>query len=149
MTVYLPDIRQALELEMQGFVPPPGCPPLPTAVSYDGQQFEVPDPATPWMRLSVRPASSDLMSFGNGAGYREMTGAFLIDLHEPSVGGGAVSSLERLASALADLYRPGRTLSRNAARVRLAGVRWTLRDEPSWVVMALSIEWSVYARNAA
>lgn len=144
------DIRQALEIHLDDFTPPltsPTTDDLPTARSFDGQPFVV--PTTRWLRASLRPAATDLVSFGAGSGYAETRGIFLVDVHEPPDGGRGIAKLERLAGALGVHFRPGRVLSRNAARVRLAGVRWTYRDEPEWVVASMSIEWSVYARNAA
>lgn len=151
MSATIPDIRQALETHLADFVPPDAeTPDLPALRSYDGQPFAVPvNPPVRWVRVSLRPGTTGLISYGNGVGQAETTGVFLLDLHEPSGDGLGQASLERLATALRYWFRPGRTLIRGGARVQLTGIRWIMRDEPQWVVASMSIDWTVYARNAA
>lgn len=133
------DIRAALQkraVTVTGF---------PTARDYEGQAF-TPVLGTPWARMQFIPNVSK--PWDVAAAIDENRGLFLITLFYAAAEGSA--SIESVADAVRDKFRPGLDLTQGVARVRIERrERKQISPDanPAWVKLSIMIWWRVYSTN--
>lgn len=114
--------------------------------AYDGTTF-TPTAGTPWARLTFLPNSA--RPYDVVAALDENRGLFLVSLFYPAMRGTA--TIEAMGDALRDVFKPKTDLFQNSTRVRIERRERRAAvvdpDDPSWLMLVLTVYWRVYSVN--
>jgi hypothetical protein len=118
----------------------PGIP----EVSLPGIKYS-PRHGTPWLRLTIAPASTDASSIGID-GYNLTVGLIRLDLFYPN--GKGLGDALAMADTLSAHFKRGTNLDAAGLNIRIERV-YTLEavEEPDWMQVPVRVDYFVYSSN--
>ena len=133
------DIKQALESEIANVVGIPAA----AQRSWENVPFK-PTTGTPWVEMTLLPASSRKSAIGPSENYRH-DGQFLVALNYPDSTKGT-AAVDALADAVRARFKIPVTLTSGGTTVRF---NWSERNQgvrlAPWWIVTVTISWYAYA----
>ena len=115
------------------------------AVAWEGESFEPPDPARGWVRETLKPQESSLVTLGP-SGRIITSGIYLVDCFTPLNDGTAAS--DALVSSVLAVFPPALKLTDAWRIVRILGTsRAGAMPSAEWLMVPVTVRWQSDSYN--